>query len=147
MARLMVFKRLMWPQTATAGHLPQYDGASATPLRTLADLLVLVRRVETSYPGDNWKGITTRIRKSYYDGTLWNSMIGDRSGYPGLTWPPLSVEDFKAFSEGKKHPELIINGQSVDIGHVLTALDAANFPTTGSLMWTAGVEGRQVPLG
>jgi hypothetical protein len=119
----------------------QYNNATATPLRTLDDLLNLIRRAEAAYPGDDWRGITTRIRKSYYDGFLWDSMIADRSSYPGLSWPPMALEDYKAFTEAKRNPELQINGQSVDIGHVFTGLDAMNFQNTGTVMWAAGVQG------
>lgn len=118
-----------------------YKKAAAAPLRTLDDLLILVKRVEAAYPGEDWKGITTRIRKSYYDGFLWDSMIKDREDYPGLAWPPLAVEDYKAFTEAKKSPELAINGQSVDIGHVFTGLDAMNFTNTGTVMWSEGIQG------
>jgi hypothetical protein len=119
----------------------QYNSAVATPLKTLEDLLTLVKRVEAAYPGDDWKGITTRIRKSYYDGFLWDSMIKERDSYSGLAWPPLSVEDYKAFTEAKDEPELMINGESVDIGHLFTGLDAMNFQKTGTIMSTAGVHG------
>jgi hypothetical protein len=119
----------------------RYDAAVASPLQTADNLLVLVRRVEAAYPGDNWKGIVTRIRKSYYDGFLWNSMINDRESYPGLGWPPLALEDFKAFTEAKNHPEVLINGVSIDLGHVFTGLDAINFSNTGTLMSLAGVQG------
>ena len=118
-----------------------YNAASATPLRTDADLITLVERVEAAYPGEDWRGVTTRIRKSYYDGFLWDSMIAPRADYPGLSWPPLTVEDYKAFATARSHPELRINGESVDIGHVFTGLDAMNFPSTGMLMSAAGVDG------
>jgi hypothetical protein len=118
-----------------------YDAAAKTPLATLNDLLVLVKRVEAAYPGDDWKGITTRIRKSYYDGFLWDSMIKDREDYEGLKWPPMAVEDYKAFTEAKKKPELLINGESVDIGHVFTGLDAMNFTRTGKVIGATGTQG------
>jgi hypothetical protein len=119
----------------------EYDQAAATPLNTFDDLITLVQRVEAAYPGENWQGVVTRIRKSYYDGFLWDSMIADRSSYGGLAWPPLAVGDFKAFATAKNHPELKVNGESIDIGHVFTGLDAMNFPKTGLIMGAAGVEG------
>ena len=119
----------------------QYDNAAVSPLSTIDDLILLVQHVETAYPGDDWKGITTRIRKSYYDGFLWNSMINDREKYAGLAWPPLTVQDYKAITTAKNHPEITVNGDSIDFGHVLTGLDAMNFPKTGTIMGVAGVEG------
>lgn len=106
----------------------------ATPLNNIDDLIALVERVEKAYPGDDWRGITTRIRKSYYDGPLWNQMISDRASYPGLAAPPLRPEDHQAFATAKNKPEINVNGQSIDIGHIFTGLDAKHFPkTSGSI--------------
>jgi hypothetical protein len=111
------------------------------PLSTIDDLIALVQRIETAYPGDNWQGITTRIRKAYYNGFLWNSMIKDREDYGTLSSPPLSAADYQAISTASAHPAIAVNGASIDIGHVFTGLDAANFPRTGVVMGAARVEG------
>jgi len=126
---------------APAADQQQVENASPTPLRTIDDLITLVQHVESAYPGDNWQGITTRIRKAYYDGFLWDSMIKDREAHKGLTTPPLTAPDYKAFATAKDHPEITVNGASIDIGHVFTGLDAMNFPKTGTIMGAAGVEG------
>ncbi len=119
----------------------EYDKAVATPLNNIDDLISLVQHIEAVYPGESWQGIATRIRKCYYDGFLWDSMIADRSSYGTLDWPPAKVEDYKAFATAKNHPELKINGESIDIGHVFTGMDAQNFPKTGLIMSAAGVDG------
>lgn len=118
----------------------EYDAATPTPLRTIDDLITLVQHVEAGFSED-WTSIVTRIRKAYYDGFLWDSMIKDRENHAGLAWPPLSVQDYKAFTTAKNHPEITVNGDSIDIGHVFTGLDAANFPKTGTVMSAAGVSG------
>lgn len=129
-------------QPAPPTAAPAAPGTVApAPLSTMDDLIALVQRIETAYPGDNWQGITTRIRKAYYSGFLWNSMIKDREDYGGLSTPPLNPADYQAISTASAHPTIAVNGATIDIGHVFTGLDATNFPHAGVVMGAAGVEG------
>jgi hypothetical protein len=118
-----------------------YDAATPTPLAKIDDLITLIERVEAAYPSETWQGISTRLRKSYYDDNLWNQLIEKRAGYPGVMSPPLSMSDFKALGTAKNHPELLANGESVDIGHVFTGIDASNNPDVGNKFWLSGIDG------
>lgn len=119
-----------------------YDAAPISPLANVNDLISLIERVEAAYPSEGWQGITTRLRKSYYDDALWNMLIKDRATYDKVSSPPLSMSDFKALATAKNHPEILApNGDSIDIGHVFTGIDSSNFPNTGWKMDVAGIDG------
>jgi len=146
-AASMLVVQLQGPGHADAGMgtdevRAAYEAATPTPLTTIDDLIRLVTRVEAAYPSDNWQGITTRIRKSYYDDALWNQLIVRRAGYGTVNSPPLSMPDFKALGTVKDHPEIRLpSGDVVDMGHVLTGMDASNFPETNWKFSLAGIEG------
>ena len=116
------------PPEMDAAQKQTYEAAAPSPLNNINDLIQLIERVEKAYSGDDWKGITTRIRKAYYNDALWDKLIQDRKDYGGVVWPPASVQDFKALMTAKNHPEINVNGESIDMGHVFTGLDSQHFP-------------------
>lgn len=99
-----------------------------------------MERVEAAYPGEDWRQITTRIRKSYYDGGNWNEMIADRQSIDRISpRGPLTAEDVAALT--RSYAVVPVNGQSLDVGHLLTGLDAQNYPRTGGLIGLSGIHG------
>lgn len=121
------------------GNTPA-PGVVPTPITSIDDFIRIVERVEAAYPGEDWRQITTRIRKSYYDGGNWNEMIADRQSIDRVSARgPLTAEDIAALT--RSHAVIPVNGQSLDVGHLLTGLDAQNFPRTGGLIGLSGIHG------
>jgi hypothetical protein len=60
-----------------------------------------------------------------------------------LDFPPVSIADFKALTtaQGAK-ASILANGQSVDVGHVFTGIDAYNFPRSSGAFATIGLNSR-----
>ena len=113
--------------------------ARPTALRTVADFIAIVRRVEGAY-NEDWRRTVVRLRKVYYSGGNWPQMIAGRENVAPLApRGALTASDIAAL---RKAPVLTHNGAAIDVGHVLTGLDAANHPQTAGLVNLAGIKSK-----
>lgn len=109
-----------------------------TPIRNLDDLLAIVGRVESAYGASDWRSTVTLIRKSFYDNGNWDDMIADRASQDRLS-PKGSLTKADCARLTQDEAEVTIGGQTLDLGHVSTGLDAQNFPrTAGNAMFLHG---------
>lgn len=85
-----------------------------------------LRIAETAAQGDGYgtDRIVAAVRKLYYDGGNWNRVI---AGSANVGFPPSwtsNPDTQSAVDYVREHQVININGQQVDIGHLLTGIDA-----------------------
>ncbi|MCB9230046.1 MAG: DUF4157 domain-containing protein [Bacteroidia bacterium] len=80
----------------------------------------------------------TAFRKLYYNSGGWNTIIAGAAaqGFPP-SWLVAGSTEAGAAAYITAHKEIAINGTTVDVGHLLTGLDAANHPA--SLSYAGGL--------
>lgn len=125
------------------------ENITPSPISTIEDFVALVERVEDAYGGIPWQDVTTRLRKEYYPGPggaysglkdafQWGDLVDEQDEMPALEVPPVAIEDVAAL---RSTQVININGDEVDIGHLLTGVDSMNFPTVAGIFDAHNMEG------
>lgn len=127
-------------------HAKSGANVKGTPIKTIDDFIAVVQRVEAAYPGAPWQDIATRIRKEFYPGPsgayggikaafTWDDMIDEQEDIPPLDSGRVAMEDIVGL---RKAQQSLLG---LDIGHVMTGIDAMNFPGTAGIPRMHGVSG------
>jgi hypothetical protein len=112
-----------------------------SPLSTMADFIALVERIENAYSTLAWQDVVSKIRMEHYPGRggegsgilrafTWDDLIDDQDEVAPLQSSIAAPADIAAL---RSTQSVSYNGRTIDIGHVLTGVDAMNFPTTAGI--------------
>ena len=120
-----------------------------SPLANMNDFIALVERIERAYPTLAWQDVTSKIRMEHYPGRggegsgimrsfTWDDLIDEQDEVAPLKAPPAAAADIAALrsTQSVNH-----NGQTIDIGHVLTGVDSMNFPETAGIFSNHNMSG------
>jgi hypothetical protein len=123
--------------------------AKPSPLSTMDDFIALVERIENAYPTLAWQDVVSKIRAEQYparggEGSgwkrayTWDDLIDDQDEIAPLQASIANPADIQALRTSQT---VTSNGKSIDIGHVLTGVDAMNFPTTAGIFKNNNMSG------
>lgn len=109
------------------------DLEAGSPLNA-TNYIQAVTALEAMAAGDGYSNIQmlSAFRKLYYNSGNWNTVIegAENTGLPP-SWSTPEAENLVNLVSGTQ--VAVINGQSVDVGHLLTGLDAGNHETAFGL--------------
>lgn len=123
------------------GDYEDISNVTPSPLSTMNDFIDLVERVEAAYAGYAWQDVASKIRKERYPGPggryggikasfTWDDLIDEQQDLSPLQTSHIPIEDIAAL---RTTGSVTHNGQTIDIGHVMTGLDSMNFPETNGI--------------
>jgi hypothetical protein len=113
----------------------------ASPLATMDDFIALVERIEAAYPTLAWQDVVSKIRAEQYPGRggayggvmrafTWDDLIDEQDEVAPLQKSIVNPADIAAL---RANQNVSFEGKTIDIGHVLTGVDAMNFPQTAGI--------------
>lgn len=125
------------------------DGVQPSALATMDDFIALVERIEAAYPTLAWQDVVSKIRAEQYPGRggnyggikrafTWDDLIDDQDEIAPLQKEIASAADIAAL---RSNQIVSFEGKNIDIGHVLTGVDAMNFPTTAGIFKNNNMSG------
>ncbi len=117
------------------------DKVAPSPMSTMDHFIALVERIENAYPTLAWQDVVSKIRAEQYPGRggegsgimrafTWDDLIDEQDEIAPLQSSIASPADIAAL---RKSQSVTFNGQTIDIGHVLTGVDSMNFPGTAGI--------------